>query len=50
VSTLPQVEERFTISVEPTATGGLIHLDWDSTRASVEYLAKAGTEAAASPK
>ena len=50
VSTLPQAEERFRISLEPTATGGLIHLDWDTTRASVDFVAKGGTEAAATPK
>ena len=50
VSALPQVEERFRISLEPTATGGLIHFDWDTTRASVEYLAKTDAEAAATPR
>ena len=50
LSTLPQAEERFRISIEPTATGGSIHLDWDTTRASIEYVAKAGEETAASPK
>lgn len=40
LSVLPQAAERFTISVEPTATGGLLHLDWDTTRASVGFEAK----------
>lgn len=49
-STLPHAEERFTISLEPTSTGGFIHLDWDTTRASIEYVVKPGTEAAATTK
>lgn len=32
--TLASPVERFTISVEPTADGGVLHLDWDTTRAS----------------
>jgi hypothetical protein len=36
-STLPQVVERFTIGVEPNAQGGTLNLDWDTTRASVEF-------------
>ena len=40
VSALPQVVERFTISVEPTATGGVLHLDWDTTRASIAFTVK----------
>jgi hypothetical protein len=40
LSTLPQVEERFRISLEPTASGGSIHMDWDTTRASVAYTVK----------
>jgi hypothetical protein len=40
VSSLPQVVERFTISVEPSATGGVIDLDWDTTRASIAFTAK----------
>jgi len=34
---LPQVVERFTISVEPNATGGVLNLDWDTTRASIAF-------------
>jgi hypothetical protein len=41
VSTLPQVVERFTISVEPSATGGVLNLDWDTTRASIAFTVKA---------
>jgi hypothetical protein len=37
VSTLPEVVERFTISVESTADGGVLNLDWDTTRASVAF-------------
>lgn len=37
VSTLPQPEERFTIRIEPTADGGVIQLDWDTTRASAPF-------------
>ena len=37
VSALPQVVERFTISVEPTATGGVLDFDWDTTRASAAF-------------
>ena len=35
-SSLPEVVERFTISLEETADAGAIHLDWDRTRFSVE--------------
>jgi hypothetical protein len=37
MSTLPQVAERFAITVEPTDTGGAIHMDWDTTRASAAF-------------
>lgn len=37
VSTLPTPAERFTISIEPSGSGGVLHLDWDTTRASVEF-------------
>jgi hypothetical protein len=40
VATLPQVVERFTISVEPNATGGVLNLDWDTTRASIAFTVK----------
>jgi hypothetical protein len=45
VSSLPQVAERFRISLEPTATGGFVHMDWDMTRASFEYVVKPETAA-----
>ena len=35
-SSLPEVVERFTISLEETADAGMLHLDWDGTRFSVE--------------
>ena len=41
VSTLPQVVERFTISVDPSATGGVLNLDWDTTRSSIAFTVKA---------
>lgn len=37
VATLAQPMETFTISVEPTATGGVLHLDWDTTDASAAF-------------
>jgi len=37
VSALPQAAERFTISVEPNPQGGVLNLDWDTTRASVAF-------------
>ena len=40
VSTLPQVVERFTISVDSTPSGGVLNLDWDTTRASAEFTVK----------
>jgi hypothetical protein len=39
-STLPQSVERFTITVEPSAQGGTIDMDWDTTRASATFVAK----------
>lgn len=41
LSTLPQVVERFTIGIEPSATGGVLNLDWDTTRASIAFTVKA---------
>jgi hypothetical protein len=40
VSSLPQVVERFTISVEPGPSGGVLNLDWDTTRASIAFTVK----------
>lgn len=39
-SKLPAVVERFTVSVAPTATGGVLQLDWDTTRASAAFTVK----------
>jgi len=40
VGTLPQVVERFTISVDAGANGGTLNLDWDTTRASAAFTVK----------
>ena len=37
VSTLPAVVERFTVSIVPDGAGGVMHLDWDTTRASFTF-------------
>jgi len=37
MTTLASPVERFTIAIEPTATGGVMHLDWDTTRASATF-------------
>ncbi len=37
VSTLPAEVERFTLSVETSAQGGILHFDWDTTRASAPF-------------
>jgi hypothetical protein len=37
LSTLPQVVERFTISVDSNDKGGVLNLDWDTTRASAAF-------------
>jgi len=37
VSTAPQPVERFTISVVPSASGGELVMEWDSTRASAPF-------------
>ncbi len=41
VSALPQPVERFTISVDTTAGGGVLNLDWDTTRASIPFTVRA---------
>jgi hypothetical protein len=38
VSTLPQPVERFTISVEPSDRGGVLRMDWDTRRASLQFM------------
>jgi len=40
LGTLSQAVERFTIGVEPSAQGGVLELDWDTTRASVAFTAQ----------
>jgi hypothetical protein len=45
VSALPQVVERFTISIDPTLQGGVLNLDWDTTRASVAFTVRPITPA-----
>lgn len=37
VETLPLPEERFTIRVEPAEGGGVLRMDWDTTRASAPF-------------
>jgi hypothetical protein len=37
VDTLPQPQERFTIRIDAAADGGVIRLDWDTTRASAAF-------------
>ncbi len=37
VTALPAPAERFTISVEPQNGGGVLQLDWDTTRAAVNF-------------
>jgi hypothetical protein len=39
-SVLPAAVERFTISVEPSGEGGVLNLDWDTTRASAAFRVK----------
>ncbi len=40
LSRLPESAERFTIHVEPSAAGGTLHMDWDTTRATAEFTVK----------
>jgi hypothetical protein len=40
VSKLPSPVENFTISYEKSGSGCVMHLDWDTTRASVDISAK----------
>lgn len=37
VSALKEPAERFTISVTPAAGGGVLNMDWDTTRASIPF-------------
>jgi hypothetical protein len=41
LSALGAAVERFTIGVEPGAQGGVLHMDWDTTRASIAFTAAA---------
>ena len=34
---VPKEDERLTISIEDTAKGGMLHIDWGTTRASVPF-------------
>lgn len=40
VTTLPSVVERFTIGIAPEGAGGIMHLDWDTTRASLTFTVR----------
>ncbi len=40
VSKLPSPVENFTIAYDKTATGCAMHMDWDTTRASVDITSK----------
>jgi hypothetical protein len=40
MSSLAQMVERFTISVAPNAQGGVLNLDWDTTRASIPFTVR----------
>ena len=34
---VPKADERLTISLEDTAAGGTLHVDWGQTRASIPF-------------
>jgi hypothetical protein len=40
MTALAQAVEQFTISVEPTSGGGILKLDWDTTRASAPFVVR----------
>jgi hypothetical protein len=40
VSKLPSPVENFSISYEKSGSGCTLNIDWDNTRASVDFLAK----------
>ncbi|MBI1967728.1 MAG: DUF2911 domain-containing protein [Gemmatimonadetes bacterium] len=40
VETLPQLVERFTITIEPRGTGGVLSFAWERTRASIAFSRK----------
>ena len=37
IGKVPKQDERLTISIEDTAKGGMLHIDWGTTRASVPF-------------
>ena len=37
---LPEAVERFTIGIDPAPQGGVLHFDWDTTRASAAFTVK----------
>jgi hypothetical protein len=45
-SVLPEPVERFTIRVVPTSAGGVLEMDWASTRASAEFKAQPPAQSA----
>ena len=40
VASIPEPVERFTIRIEPGSNGGVIHMEWDTTRASIPFTVK----------
>jgi hypothetical protein len=40
VEPLPRPVEQFTISLEPQGTGGVLRLEWETTRASIPFVKK----------
>jgi hypothetical protein len=40
VEQLPRPVEQFTIAVEPQGTGGVVTLEWETTRASIPFVRK----------
>jgi hypothetical protein len=38
VEQLPRPVERFTIAVEPQGRGGVLQLEWETTRASIPFV------------
>jgi hypothetical protein len=40
LTSLPAIVERFAISVDPSAQGGTLNMDWDTTRASAAFTVK----------
>jgi hypothetical protein len=40
VASITEPVERFTIRIEPGSSGGVIHMEWDTTRASIPFTVK----------